>query len=223
MKAMILAAGRGERMRPLTDDTPKPLLQAGRHTLIEHQIIKLAQAGFNDIIINLAYMGEKIKQHLGDGSKYDVAIQYSPEAPEGLESAGGIIKALPLLGNQPFVVVNADLITNFNYETLKTALKPEYLAHLILVPNPDFHPQGDFNLNNGHIGPLNDPSQSVTYSGIGVFNPALFNGLKPTRQKLKPLLDAKSTELKVSAELYEGKWLDVGTPERLQLAQQMYQ
>lgn len=213
MKAMILAAGRGERMRPLTDHTPKPLLLAGGKPLIKHTIEKLAKAGFTQLVINIAHLGHLIKQTLGDGHQFGVDIIYSDEKNQALETAGGIIKALPLLGEQPFLVINGDIANDFDLSSLRK--KTIDLAHLVLVPNPDHHSEGDFHLkNNGQLCLQNQPK--LTYSGIGIFNPALFDAQPAIKSKLAPLLKNAITQEHVSGELFNGFWLDIGTPERLE-------
>ncbi|MEH6357620.1 MAG: nucleotidyltransferase family protein [Pseudomonadales bacterium] len=211
MKAMILCAGRGERMRPLTDISPKPLLQVGGKPLVQYHIEKLAQAGVTEIVINHAWLGEKIEQTLGDGSQWGVNIQYSAEA-KALETAGGIIKALPLLGDESFIIVNGDVWSDYPFEQL-LLIKPK-AAHLVLVTNPEQHPQGDFSLNDsGHISAQGD--KKFTYSGISVLNPLLFSELEVGRMPLAPLLRQAMDAQQVSGELYYGDWVDVGTPERL--------
>jgi MurNAc alpha-1-phosphate uridylyltransferase len=211
MKAMLLAAGRGERMRPLTDHTPKPLLQVGGQTLIGHHIEALARAGFRELVINHAHLGAQLVAALGDGSEYGVQIEYSPEPPGALETGGGIFNALPLLGTGPFVVINADIWTDFDFAALPQ--QPQGLAHLVLVDNPAHHPQGDFSLQNGRVsagGP-----QRLTFSGIGVYSPALFDGCQSGSFPLAPLLRRAMEVGQVSGEWYPGVWFDIGTPERL--------
>jgi MurNAc alpha-1-phosphate uridylyltransferase len=211
MKAMILCAGRGERMRPLTDISPKPLLKVGGKPLVQYHIEKLAQADVTEIVINHAWLGQEIEQTLGDGSRWGVNLQYSSEA-EALETAGGIIKALPLLGDESFILVNGDVWSDYPFEQL-LLIKPK-AAHLVLVNNPEQHPQGDFFLNDGgHISTLGD--KKFTYSGISVLNPLLFSGLEVGRMPLAPLLRKAADAQQVSGELYCGDWVDVGTPERL--------
>jgi MurNAc alpha-1-phosphate uridylyltransferase len=211
MKAMILAAGRGERMRPLTDVTPKPLLEVGGKALIVHQIERLARCGFTEIVVNVAHMGGQIMEALGDGSAWGVSIAYSDEREEGaLESAGGIVKALPLLGGDPLLVVNADVWCDYDF---KPALDLKGApAHLLLVSNPEHNPQGDFGLERGRL--TND--RRYTFAGIGYYAPELFEGVPCGRAALAPLLRSAIETGRVSGELYEGEWVDVGTPERLQ-------
>ncbi len=213
MKAMILAAGRGERMRPLTDHTPKPLLPVAGRTLIEHTILQLIAAGFNDIIINHAHLGQQIEDHLGDGQRYGASICYSPEGTQGLETAGGIINALPLLGDDVFLVVNGDIATDFPFAELKNQAVD--LAHLVLVDNPEHHPQGDFGLDNtGKV--LENCTEKLTFSGIGLYRPELFSNIPAGSSKLGPLLRQAMANQRVSGQKFAGFWMDIGTPERLQ-------
>jgi N-acetyl-alpha-D-muramate 1-phosphate uridylyltransferase len=208
MKAMILAAGRGERLRPLTDTTPKPLLQAGGKPLIAYHLEALARAGFGEIVVNLSWLGEQIRERLGDGAAYGVAIEYSEE-PEALETAGGIVQALPLLGER-FVVVNADIFTDYDFARLRSI---DSLAHLVLVDNPDHNTAGDFSLHGATLS--NDDSGRHTFSGIAAYHRDFFSGLRPGRQALAPLLRSAVDNGEVSGELYQGKWIDIGTVERL--------
>ncbi len=208
---MILAAGRGERMRPLTDDTPKALLRIGGQMLIEHHVHALAQAGITELVINHAHLGEQIVKALGDGDAYGVSIRYSPETGAALETGGGIFNALPLLGEQPFLVVNADIWTDFPFDGLPAA--PNGVAHLVMVDNPDHHPDGDFSLSNGRLSPRG-PAM-LTFSGIGVYRPELFDGCQAGAFPLGPLLRAAMEREQVSGEFYSGRWFDIGTPERL--------
>lgn len=213
MKCMILAAGAGTRMRPLTDTTPKPLLKVGGIPLIVWHLERLAHDGFTDIVINIAHLGYQIPQALGDGSEWGVNITYSDEQKEGgLETAGGIVKALPLLGDEPFLVVNGDIWTDYDFQDHRK-LAEGMLAHLVLVPNPDHNPEGDFALVNNKVV----DAKSYTFSGIGYYSPKLFEGVPYGKSALAPLLRAAMKEGKVTGELYEGEWLDIGTPERLEL------
>ncbi len=217
LTAMILAAGRGERMRPLTDHTPKPLLQAGGKPLIVWQIEKLARAGFSRIVINHAHLGDQIEETLGNGHALGVSIAYSAEAPAALETAGGIAKALPLLGDTPFAVVNGDVFCEFDYARLAqtvTNMPATDLAHLVLVDNPEHNPAGDFSLAGTR---LTDSGPRFTFSGIGVYRPALFAAV-PAGQpaKLAPLLRQAISADQVGGEHSQAYWLDVGTPQRLQ-------
>ena len=211
MKAMILAAGRGERMRPLTDHTPKPLLPAGGRPLIEHLIVALVEAGITELVINHAHLGEQVEATLGDGSRWAASIRYSPEG-EALETAGGIHRALPLLGDDPFLVVNGDIATDFPFATLLD--RPIDLAHLVLVPNPEHHPRGDFGLQDGKA--MDGGEIRYTFGGIGVYRPELFKDCVPGRFPLAPLLRSAMTLGSVSGELHQGMWMDIGTMERLQ-------
>jgi MurNAc alpha-1-phosphate uridylyltransferase len=211
MKAMILAAGRGERMRPLTDDTPKPLLRIGGQTLIEHHVHALAQAGITELVINHAYHGEQLVRALGDGNAYGVSITWSPEPDDALETGGGILNALPLLGDAPFLVVNADVWTDYPFKGLPDT--PDGLAHLVMVDNPAHHPDGDFALSNGQLS--QQGPHRLTFSGIGVYRPALFADCTPGAFPLAPLLRTAMDKDAVSGEHYTGRWFDIGTPERL--------
>lgn len=211
MKAMILAAGRGERMRPLTDNTPKPLLKVGGKPLIVWHLENLAKASFKEIVINHAHLGERIEAALGDGKQWNVRIQYSPEKI-ALETAGGIANALSLLGEQPFLVVNGDIFTDIDFASLK--LQKPNLAHLVMVDNPPQHAQGDFALKSGKLAETGEPK--LTFSGVGVYHPALFAGVvRGEAAKLAPLLNAAMTQSLVTAQHYKGAWHDVGTPQRL--------
>ena len=211
MTAMILAAGRGERMRPLTDHTPKPLLPAAGRPLIEHLIIALVAQGFPEIVVNTAHLAEQIERHLGDGARFGAQIAYSRET-EALETGGGIRQALPLLGNQPFLVVNGDIATDFPFGQLKHP--PAGWAHLVLVPNPEHHPRGDFVLEGERV--VDAGPERHTFSGIGVYHPDLLRNLAPGRFPLAPLLRAAMAKGQVSGELYRGFWMDIGTAERLE-------
>ena len=211
---MILAAGRGERMRPLTDHTPKPLLLVGGKPLIVWHLERLAQAGFSDIVINHAHLGTQIEQALGDGSRFGVRIQYSAEG-EALETAGGIANAMPLLGNEPFLVVNGDVFCDGDFGEVIQQPMDGVVAHLVLVDNPPQHPDGDFVLHHGKLVETGD--HRLTFSGIGIYRPELFTGVvRGNKAKLALLLRAEISQGRVSAEHYRGHWVDVGTPERLQ-------
>ena len=199
-------------MRPLTDDTPKPLLRIGGQTLIEHHIHALAQAGFTELVINHAHLGEQIVAALGDGNAYGVEIRYSAEAPPALETGGGIFNALPLLGDDPFLVLNADIWTDFPLAELPRQI--EGLAHLVLVDNPEHHPQGDFSLSAGQVS-QRGPAM-LTFGGIGVYSPELFSDCTAGAFPLAPLLRRAMDENRVSGEHYQGSWFDIGTPERLE-------
>ena len=213
MKAMILAAGLGSRMRPLTDVTPKPLLKVGGIPLIVWHIEKLAHQGITEIVINIAHLGYQIPEALGDGTDWGVNIQYSDEQEEGgLESAGGIVKALGLLGDETFMVVNGDVFTDYDFQE-KRHLAEGILAHLVLVPNPEHNPEGDFALDGQRV----IDNKQYTFSGIAYYSPKLFDGVPYGKSSLAPLLRAAMKEGKVTGELYKGEWLDIGTPERLEL------
>lgn len=209
---MILAAGRGERLRPLTDTTPKPLLRIHGQPLIERHVIGLVRAGISRLVINLAWLGSQIREYLGDGARYGATIVYSEEQPRALETAGGIIRAMPHLEPGPFAVVNGDIYTNFPFETLMVAADRE--AHLVLVPNPPQHPRGDFGLEQGVALPA--AAMQYTFSGIAMYRRAFFAGYADGVRPLKPLLLRSMAATRCSAELYTGMWEDVGTPERLQ-------
>lgn len=217
MKAMILAAGRGERMRPLTDHTPKPLLVAGGKPLIAWMIERLRAAGIEELVINHAHLGASIEAALGDGSRYGVRIRYSPER-EALETAGGIRQALPLLGDAPFLVVNGDVHSDLDLGALiaegRLLRARGDLAHLVLVANPEHHPRGDFTLAGTRLAAEGEPR--LTFSGTGVYDPALFAGVpEGARAPLAPILRAAIAAGCVSGSLHTGYWLDVGTPDRL--------
>ena len=209
---MILAAGRGERMRPLTDRVPKPLLEVHGKPLIVHHIEALREAGFVDIVINHAWLGEQIEQALGDGRRFGVRIRYSPEPEGALETGGGIRHALPLLGDGPFVVVNGDIYTDYPFARLREA--PEGLARLILVDNPPWHAQGDFVLQGERVRDEGAGSR-LTFSGIGLYRPALFADRPGGAWPLAPLLREAMARGQVGGEHYRGRWNDVGTPARL--------
>jgi len=211
MKAMILAAGRGERMRPLTDRIPKPLLTVAGKALIVYHIEALVQAGIRDLVINHAHLGEQIEAALGDGAGFGARIRYCPEPPGALDTGGGILNALPLLGAAPFAVINADVWTDYPFTRLPA--EPPGRAHLVLVDNPVHHPEGDFALRDGHVH--RDGGPRLTFSGIGVYRPELFDGCTPGRFPLAPLLREAMDAAMVGGEHYGGRWLDVGTPERL--------
>lgn len=210
-RAMLLAAGRGERMRPLTDQLPKPLLTVRGKPLIVYHLERLARGGVREVVINLAWLGARIRAALGDGSIWGVSIRYSDEGARALETGGGIFKALPWLSGEPFLVVNADVYTDFDFATLQIAA--DAWARLLLVPNPAHHSQGDFALEQGRIVAQGTPR--YTYAGIGVFRPDLFQGCQPGRFALLPLLQRAIAARRLQGELYGGQWTDVGTAERL--------
>lgn len=219
MKAMILAAGRGTRMGELTRTTPKPLIKLHDKPLIVHHIEKLVASGITEIVINHAYLGEKLEQALGDGTQFGAHIHYSREpADAALETGGGIYQALPLLGAEPFLVINADVWTNANYGDFKLT-NLETLGHLWLVDNPKHNAMGDFYLNGAMLNL--SQGQPMTFSGISVLSPELFANAKPGAFRLAPLFKSAIEQSKLSAQLLRGLWVDVGTPERLELAEQM--
>jgi MurNAc alpha-1-phosphate uridylyltransferase len=220
MKAIVLAAGRGERMRPLTDHTPKPLLEAGGRSLIEWQILRLVAAGIEEMVINVSHLGERIVAVLGDGHRLGARIRYSPE-PVALETAGGIATALRWLGETAFVAVNADIYCEYELAGLREvarrmdATPAGGCAHLVLVPNPEHHPAGDFALAGGRVG--RHGVERLTYSGIGVYQPSFFaTVVTGQRQPLGPMLHAAADAGRVSGERYAGLWMDIGTPARLE-------
>lgn len=212
MKAMILAAGRGERMRPLTDGTAKPLLAVAGKPLIQHHIEALAAAGIRDIVINLAWQGAMLRAALGDGSRFGVNIAYSDEGDAALETGGGICNALPLLGEAPFLVLSGDIWTDYPLARAALSLGAGDVAHFVVVPNPDFHSRGDFGLRDGR---MTDAGERYTYANIGVFSPEFFAGCKPVRFALAPLMYEWMGRQRVSGELYVGRWHNIGTPAQL--------
>jgi len=211
MKAMLLAAGRGERMRPLTDATPKPLLHVAGRPLIEWHLERLAAAGFREVVINLSWLGEQIPAALGQGERWGLSIVYSREPWPALETGGGIFQALPLLGPEPFLLVNGDVYTDVDFRSL--SLQPGDLAQLLLVPNPAHHAKGDFCLDGGRI--TDNGSSTLTYSGISVLSPGLFAGCTSGKFPLAPLLFAARNAGRLGGQRHDGYWVDVGTVERL--------
>jgi MurNAc alpha-1-phosphate uridylyltransferase len=210
---MVFAAGRGERLRPLTDTLPKPLVPVAGKPLIAWHLERLAAAGCREAVINVSHLGEKIVEAIGDGARYGLSVRYSREA-QPLETAGGLAQARELLGPQPFLVVNGDIYCEFDASRLLGLALGERLAHLVLVPNPPQHPQGDFTLERGTVG--NAPSPRYTYAGVSVISPALVAAIKPgEKAQLAPLLRAAAERSLVSGELHDGLWQDVGTLERL--------
>ena len=210
---MILAAGRGERMRPLTDHTPKPLLRVAGRPLIERHLEGLSAAGVERVVINVAWLAQRVREHLGDGGRWGLEIVYSEEPAGALETGGGIHNALPLLGDAPFWVVNGDLFTDYPLERLPK--RPAGLAHLVLVDNPEHHPGGDFALVDGRVHTGAEGCR-LTFGGIGCYHPRLFEGCRAGAFPLAPLLRRAMDEGAVSGEHYRGPWCDVGTPARLQ-------
>jgi MurNAc alpha-1-phosphate uridylyltransferase len=212
-KAMILAAGRGERMGELTKAVPKPLLRVGEYALIEHTIFRLHATGIDDIVINVSYLGEQIKQALGDGSRYGVQIVYSEEK-ERLETGGGIVQALPLLGDEPFLVVSSDILTDYPFRKLLPA--PQGLAHLVMVPNPPYHLKGDYGLVAGKL--TRNSHLNLTYANIGVYRPEMFTGYQRGHFRLSTVLNPAIEAGLVSGESYDGSWHNIGTPADLMKA-----
>jgi len=211
MIAMILAAGRGSRMRPLTDTTPKPLLEIQGKPLIQYQLEALKKAGIKDVVINIAHLKEQFYERLGSGKQFGINIEYSPEEPGGLETGGGIINALPLLGEDPFIVISGDLFTDYPFEQLPNSI--ETLAHIVLVDNPPHNPEGDFCLDNDlvYIGDTN----KLNFAGISLYHPKLFESHTPGFYPLGPILKEAINKGEVSGEYYGGKWLNIGEIEQL--------
>ncbi len=215
MQAILLAAGRGVRMRPYTETIPKPMLEVGGRALIEHQLLRLARAGVERVAVNLFHLGDLIRDRLGDGSRYGLEIVWSVEA-ELLDTGGGIIQALPLIGGDSFIVANADVWTDFDYAGLQPVDGERTLAHLVLVPNPPANPAGDFQLpSDGRLRDRKATAQSHTFAGMSVMHRELFSGLRPEPRSVVPLLRAAMARGLVGGELFAGEWKDVGTPERL--------
>lgn len=219
MRAMILAAGRGERLRPYTDTVPKPLLPVRGQPLIAYHLQKLAAQGVHQVIINHAWLGAQIEQQLGDGSQFGLQLCYSAEPEGGLETAGGIIKALPFFADEPFWVINGDVYTELDFAELPTELAVDSDAHLLMVTNPEHHPHGDFAIANGRLQPKSALTQSYTYSGLGLFHPRLFADYSPgseVRLPLRPLFEQAIAQQRIAATWCQAAWTDVGTPERWQ-------
>lgn len=211
--AMILAAGRGERMRPLTDILPKPLIPLMGKPLMQYHLEKLASAGIRRVVVNHAWLGEKIEAAFGDGSELGLNIVYSPET-QALETAGGIVKALPNLGDMPFMVINGDVFCDLDFSSFCHAPQDK-LARVVLVDNPEHHPEGDFGMRQGLLCDKQESPQSYTFSGIALYRPEFFSGLEVTKAPLAPLLRKHMAQHQVEAEYYSGRWCDVGTPDRL--------
>ena len=211
---MLLAAGRGERMRPLTDVEPKPLLRVGGKPLIEYHLERLAGAGFREVIINTAWLGARIEAALGGGERFGLSITYSHERPEALETGGGIFRALPLLGPGPFLVVNGDVWTDIDFAALRRDPPVNSLAHIVLVKNPPQHARGDFRLENGWVA--EGEGLRHTYSGIGIYRPEFFAGCSPGKFPMLPLMRRAIAARELSGELHTGRWNDIGTVGRLQ-------
>lgn len=210
MKAMVLAAGRGERLRPFTDSLPKPLIKVGGQPLIAWHLAALARAGFREVVVNLSWLGEQLRSALGDGRRFGLSIHYSDEGPVALETGGGILRALPLLGPEPFLVVSADIFTDLDFALLR--LEPAALAHLVLVRNPAHHPRGDFALEGSRVVL---EGERLTYGNVGIYRPEFFAGCTPGRFPLVEPLRRAIAAGSVSGQLFSGQWNDVGTPERL--------
>lgn len=217
MKAMVLAAGRGERLRPITDSTPKPLVPVAGKPLIVYHLEALARAGVREVVINLSWLPDKLRTALRDGSEYGVRITYIDEGPVALETGGGIFNAIQLLGPGPFLVVNGDTFTNINFGSLQARAeadsRSDTLAWLVLVPNPHQHPRGDFGLEGGQV--VERESERFTYSGVGVYRPEFFEGCRSGKFPLLPLLKRAIAAGRLRGELHTGEWCDVGTPQRL--------
>jgi MurNAc alpha-1-phosphate uridylyltransferase len=216
VKAMIFAAGVGERMRPLTDTTPKPLLRVGGVSLIEYHLRALAAAGVGEVVINVSHLAQQIIEFCDDGGRWGLSIAYSPEEMP-LETAGGILQALPLLGDEPFIIVNGDVWCDFDFaRLLRRPLRPRELARLVMVDNPPQHPQGDFVLDDdGWVKVRPQDTSGYTYAGIGLYSPRIVAGLKPGKLALRPLMDRAIVDGRLGGEYYSGQWEDVGTPQRL--------
>jgi MurNAc alpha-1-phosphate uridylyltransferase len=213
MKAMVLAAGRGERLRPLTERLPKPLVEAGGRALIDWHLSRLAAAGCRDVVVNVSHLAEQVVQHVGDGARYGLRVTWSREA-EPLETAGGIANARALLGEAPFLLVNSDIYCEYDFSALQGISLGKNLAHVVLVPNPPQHPEGDFTLDSGMVG--NGSAPRYTYAGVALVSPSLVSGVNPgDKAPLGPLLRKAAGERRLSGELYRGLWTDVGTAARL--------
>jgi len=208
---MVLAAGRGERLRPLTDTLPKPLVVVGGRPLISWHLAALARAGVREVVVNLSWLGEQLRAALGDGREFGVAIRYSEEGPVPLETGGGILRALPLLGPEPFLVVSGDVWTDIDFA--RVTLEPDALAHLVLIPNPPHHPRGDFGLEGELV--VNAAHERFTYANVGLYRPEFFAGCTAVRFPLLEPLNRAIAARRVRGELHRGQWCDVGTPERL--------
>ena len=220
MKAMLLAAGFGNRLRPLTDHTPKPLLPIGGKPMIVHHLKKLADAGFKEVVINLGHLGAKIPEALGDGSNWGLSISYSDEGSEPLETGGGLTKALPLLGNAPFLLVNGDVWCDLDFSKIPKDIPDNDLAHLYLVPQPVWRNRGDFSLLNNRV--IEEENPQYLYAGIAIYHPKILDGAKVEKFSIVPRLKEAIAKDKVGGILFDGEWDDVGTPERLSALQKVY-
>jgi len=209
---MILAAGRGERLRPLTDDMPKSLVEVGGQSLLERHLGHVQAAGIRTVVINLGWLGERIVERIGSGRRLGLEVVYSPEGDNILETGGGIHKALPVLGEEPFLVINADVFTDMPVPSIELA--DDHLGHLVMVPSPPYREGGDFDIEDGLI--TNTTGQSLTFSGVAIYRPELFAGCTPGRFPLAPLLRDAANRRRLSGSLYQGLWADIGTPERLE-------
>jgi len=208
---MILAAGRGERLRPLTDTTPKSLVEVGGRSMLERHLENIRDAGIGDVVINLGWLGEQIEQRVGSGHGFGVNVRYSREGENVLETGGGIHHALPMLGDQPFLVVNADIVTDIPFTDI--SLSDDYLGHLVLVPSPRYRDGGDFDLDQGVV--VNGPAPALTFSGVAVYRPEFFGDCTAGRFPLAPMLREAADARRLQGVLYEGRWADIGTLERL--------
>ncbi len=221
LDVLILAAGRGQRLRPLTDSTPKSLLQVGRKTLLEHHLASLAAQGFGRVVINLAWLGGQVRAHVGDGRRFGLRVRYSDEGERALETGGGIVNALGVLKSDPFIVINADILCDFDYAGLGVSRRHD--MYLVMVPNPPHRRCGDFSLVHGRlVAPAAGLGRSCTYSGIGCFRRSVFDGLDSGCFPLRPIIEGAVAARRVGAEMHLGEWLDVGTPERLEQARQRF-
>ena len=216
MRAMILAAGRGERLRPLTDETPKSLVEVGGRSLLERHLDHVRGAGIRTVVINLGWLGDRIVERVGSGRRYGLEVVYSQEGDNILETGGGIFKALPTLGDEPFLVINADIFTDMPVPDV--ALADDRLGHLVMVPSPEYRDGGDFDIVDGLI--RNSSAQSLTFSGVAIYRPEFFADCEPGRFPLAPMLRDAAERGQLSGSLYEGRWADVGTPERLEALQE---
>ena len=211
MRAMILAAGRGERLRPLTDETPKSLVEVGGRSLLERHLDHVRAAGIRTVVINLGWLGDRIVERVGSGRRFELEVVYSQEGDNILETGGGIFKALPTLGNEPFLVINADIFTDMPVPDV--VLADDHLGHLVMVPSPAYRDGGDFDIVDGLI--RNTTEQSLTFSGVAIYRPEFFADCEAGRFPLAPMLRDAAERGQLSGSLYEGQWADVGTPERL--------
>ena len=218
MRAMILAAGRGERLRPITNDIPKALVEVGGKSVLEWHLERVAAAGIERVVINLGWHGEQIVEHVGSGERFGVDIAYSDEGDDILETGGGIHKALPLLGDAPFVVINSDIFTDMPVPDVR--LREDHLGHLVTVPVPAGLDHGDFNIEDGLIRRTDNPR--YTYAGFAIYRPELFAGCEPGRFSVVPLMFAAADAGRLSGSVYHGRWADIGTPERLATLRERY-